>query len=61
MDNAGRQRRVFLLHEHHFSQHLLTPPEVKERIPEDLGIAHVTVEIRHMGVAPGPRETGGAR
>ncbi|MCG6948234.1 MAG: hypothetical protein LJE93_04875 [Acidobacteria bacterium] len=50
-----------MLHEHHFSQHLLTPPEVKERIPEDLGIAHVTVEIRHMGVAPGPRETGGAR
>jgi cation diffusion facilitator family transporter len=39
----------------------LTASEVKERIPEDLGIAHVTVEIRHMGVAPGPRETGGAR
>ena len=39
----------------------LTQSEIKKRIPEDLGIAHVTVEIRHPGDGPGPRETGGAR
>ena len=49
-----------MLHGHHFNQHLLTPSEVEESIPEDLGIAHATVEVRHTGDAPGSREKGGA-